>query len=68
MVSLVERLGRYANWNWSNDGGNMGMMWSLAARLKRFMMIGVSAMGQKSLKLVMISTIFFNLNLIFSMQ
>merc|ERR1712035_163550 len=43
----------YANWNGSNDGGRMEMMWSLTTLSKHFMMVEVSATGRKSLRHVM---------------
>ncbi len=43
MVSLVERLDRYANWKGSREEGRTDLMWCMTSRTKQFMRIGVSA-------------------------
>ncbi len=54
MASYVEQFGWYANWNGSSDGGSLEMMWSFTTLSKHFIMMGVSATGRRSFRLVVL--------------
>ena len=54
MASSVERFGWYANWNGSSDGGSLEVIWFFTTLSKHFIMMEVSATGQRSVRLLML--------------